>query len=428
VHRQIEVGRPCRIDTEEIRRCDPNHGEGHVADSNRPARRRRWSSEIPLTEIGADDGNRGCPRAIVTAFHHPSCDRRNPETAEVVTRNVLSDDPVGASFHHHIQGSSREITEDAGEHRVRLFEQLEGRVGEDAAGQAGLVVVGPAAHRVHDKRTPRLAGDARVFGAPVQDRQRFRILDRQRPEQDRIHEAVDRGVRTDAERQREHGKAGERPVVQHRAHGVPHILPELFEPGKRPDGAHVFLHQRQISQIAARGAFRFVPGQPVRFGSIGFFLEVKLQLFADLLFLTAARDPPTQFVKERIHRSLLIDAVQNQADRAAERLPFRVFADQLLPPEWSKTIVTGAFALVGELPRGGDPSLRLEAMERRVQRAGLDLQEVFRGPLDVPRDCMAMARARQQGSKDEEVERALQEFDPRRRFAGHCVDTLHHML
>ena len=49
-------------------------------------------------------------------------------------------------------------------------------------------------------------------------------------------------------------------------------------------------------------------------------------------------------------------------------------------------------------------------MQRRVQRTGLDLQQVFRSPLNVFGDGVAMRGSGKQGAEDEEVERALQQF------------------
>ena len=53
-------------------------------------------------------------------------------------------------------------------------------------------------------------------------------------------------------------------------------------------------------------------------------------------------------------------------------------------------------------------------MERRVQRAGFDLQQVFGGPPNVFGDGVAVARSWQQGAQDQQIERAAQEIDARR--------------
>ena len=67
-------------------------------------------------------------------------------------------------------------------------------------------------------------------------------------------------------------------------------------------------------------------------------------------------------------------------------------------------------------------------MDGRVERTGLDLQQVFRGPLNVFGDRVAVTGACEQGAEDQQVERALQQPDPGRGFTTHCVDILQHIL
>src|SRR5580704_12787961 len=109
--------------------------------------------------------------------------------------------------------------------------------------------------------------------------------------------------------------------------------------------------------------------------------------------------------------SLLIDWIQDQSHGAGERLPLRLFADQLFPPERREAIVAGALAFVGQLPGGRNPAPRLEPMDGRVQRTGLDLQQVFGGPLNVFCDGVPVTGSCQQRPEDQQVERALQELD-----------------
>ena len=73
-------------------------------------------------------------------------------------------------------------------------------------------------------------------------------------------------------------------------------------------------------------------------------------------------------------------------------------------------VIPGALTFVGQLPRGCDPSLRLQAMETRIQRTGLDLEHLFGRPLNVFGDSVAMSGSCKQRAEDEEVERALQQF------------------
>src|SRR5436190_3991732 len=142
------------------------------------------------------------------------------------------------------------------------------------------------------------------------------------------------------------------------------------------------------------------------------------------------------FCRRRIHQASFIrsslrsfgSGIQQQAHCADEGVPLRVLARELLPAERGDAVVAGALALLGYVPRGGDPSRGFEAVEARIARTGLDLQQVFRGPLDVLRDRVPVARTGQQRLEDQEVERAAKEVDARGRLAGHCVESLHSIV
>lgn len=63
-------------------------------------------------------------------------------------------------------------------------------------------------------------------------------------------------------------------------------------------------------------------------------------------------------------------------------------------------------------------------METWIQRTGLDLEHLFRGPLNVFGDSVAVRGSRKQRAEDEEVERALQQLYTGWRLAMHCVGIL----
>jgi hypothetical protein len=50
-------------------------------------------------------------------------------------------------------------------------------------------------------------------------------------------------------------------------------------------------------------------------------------------------------------------------------------------------------ARANALPGRGDPDLRLELIQRRVEGACFDLQQIFRGPLNVLRNRVAVTRS-----------------------------------
>jgi hypothetical protein len=67
-------------------------------------------------------------------------------------------------------------------------------------------------------------------------------------------------------------------------------------------------------------------------------------------------------------------------------------------------------------------------METGIQRTGLDLEPLFRGPLNVFGDSVAVGGPCKQCAEDEEVERSLQDFHTRGRFAAHYVATLLYIM
>ena len=62
-------------------------------------------------------------------------------------------------------------------------------------------------------------------------------------------------------------------------------------------------------------------------------------------------------------------------------------------------------------------------MERRIERSGFDLEELFRCPLDVLGDRVPVRGPEEERSEDQQVERALQQLDARRTASTHCVDS-----
>ena len=156
--------------------------------------------------------------------------------------------------------------------------------------------------------------------------------------------------------------------------------------------------------------------------------EVKLQLLVELFFLALAPQPPLHLPKEGSHRASSVARLQEQSHGAGEGVPFRLFGSQLRAPLRGDSIEAGALALVGQLPGGRDPAFGLEPIECGVQRAGLDLQQVFGGPLNVLRDRVSVARPGQERSQDQEVERAAQKIDTRRGLTSHGVETLHNIV
>src|SRR5258707_11070652 len=72
----------------------------------------------------------------------------------------------------------------------------------------------------------------------------------------------------------------------------------------------------------------------------------------------------------------LARAIENARNRRRELRPSRAFRGKLLPACGGQLVHARVLVVVRELSLSADPPLTLEAMERRVERSGIDLQQV----------------------------------------------------
>src|SRR5262245_43149654 len=104
--------------------------------------------------------------------------------------------------------------------------------------------------------------------------------------------------------------------------------------------------------------------------------------------------------------------VQDEPDRVDELRPLVALAKQLGLPGCGQSVV------LRPLVRFADPPLRLQppafhqAVERGIERAGLDAEQVVGLRADGLTDAVAVLRTPLQRAKDEQVERALKQLEP----------------
>src|SRR6185503_11624926 len=134
------------------------------------------------------------PRAIVVWRDQPSRCRQYAETAEVISRDVLATDDRGLVIDGQVEITCALVSEDRREHGRIALEKLERRVRKYPADPSAVCIV------VIDV-VPVRAVHLPLVRVPRQRDERLRFEYWQRPHQHGIHEAEDRGVGADAERE-----------------------------------------------------------------------------------------------------------------------------------------------------------------------------------------------------------------------------------
>ena len=111
---------------------------------------------------------------------------------------------------------------------------------------------------------------------------------------------------------------------------------------------------------------------------------------------------------------------------AATRVQYVGFVVELAAAERGQAVELRAAVVVRRAPLGLQQAAHFEPVQRRIQRALLDLQHVARRLLDELRDRVAVHRAAADRLQDQHVERARQERRfvfgvSHKLFRGHIV-------
>src|SRR6266446_788596 len=114
----------------------------------------------------------------------------------------------------------------------------------------------------------------------------------------------------------------------------------------------------------------------------------------------------------------LLSGAQNLGDGGGELAPGAFFAFELFAACGGEVVILGAAIVFGGAPAGFDPAATFEAMQRGIEGALLNLQNVLGGLLDALGDGPAVLRLESKGFEDEEIEGALGEIEF---FGRHAV-------
>ena len=195
------------------------------------------------------------------------------------------------------------------------------------------------------------------------------------------------------------------PGLRRRSRGaVAEILRQPLEPHPAPHLARDLLDRRDVAELAPRGGLR---------------------LRARLAAVHAIADRHVEVRRGFPRRARRRDRAASAGRHASLRFPplrippiastscaHRDRSDaSWRRPGGGQPVDARALLVVGDLPRRRDPLAPLEPVQRRVQRAGVDLQHVARVRADGLGDAVAVLRAPLEGLEDEQVERALEQLD-----------------
>ena len=175
-------------------------------------------------------------------------------------------------------------------------------------------------------------------------------------------------------------------------------------------------HALDVAEIAARGGAGLV-GRHAGLDAQPFLLrEVKRDLVGQVpVVLGAAPDPqlqpfPRSFQPER-HWSLPHAGFMTRPMTSTIRFQRDCSAASCFFPGGRQPVELGALPVLAQLPVGVDPALLLEPVERRIERAVIDLQRILGAGADGDADAVAVLRPPLERPQDQHVERALHELD-----------------
>src|SRR5689334_24179163 len=109
--------------------------------------------------------------------------------------------------------------------------------------------------------------------------------------------------------------------------------------------------------------------------------------------------------------ALAVFRPENAPDGPGERAPLAALFEQLFAALGSERVKPRLAIVRRDAPLRRNPALRLQPLQRRIQRAVLDQQHVFGLFLDNARDALPMLWAKHQRAQNQQIEGALQESD-----------------
>ena len=191
---------------------------------------------------------------------------------------------------------------------------------------------------------------------------------------------------------RDDGEGGERRAAE-RAERVEDVACQVIDEAGAASVATLVGGKRHRAEARARPRASVGGAQTGGDVLLRLALDVERELLVELAFDAARRRPARESAGTDRGGSCASRQLHHAADGRGHALPLAGFDRQLPAPGWREPVVLRPPAQLRDGPLGVDPALVLEAMERRVERALVDLQDVLGDLLDALRDRPAVQRA-----------------------------------
>src|SRR5208282_658989 len=118
---------------------------------------------------------------------------------------------------------------------------------------------------------------------------------------------------------------------------------------------------------------------------------------------------------------LALLGLQNAPDRGRQSIPLGGFFYELLAAGRCQRIKPRLAVICGDSPFRGNPAALLQPLERGVKRSVLHQKLLIRRLLDGARDPLAVLRSKNQRAQNQQVQGALQQFEPFSCFLGRHI-------
>ena len=206
----------------------------------------------------------------------------------------------------------------------------------------------------------------------------IRVRVRQSAQQHRIDEAEHRRVGADADREHQNRDDAEGRRLDQTADGISHVLGEMFERQKAPHFAGLLLQACDVAKLPRC--------RPPRFGRrcsgalvIGLAHgQMKLELVAEIPLAATFAEERAQAVPDADDDRGAASSrrLHDGRDRSRDAAPVRGFRVELAAAERAEAVELRAPVVVRRAPRRSKPAADLEAVQRRIERAFFDLEDV----------------------------------------------------